>query len=119
MEETTSSRPRHPRPRIIPVMDIRGGVVVRAIAGRREEYKPLVSRLTDSTDPVIVAHALREVAKTDELYVADLDGIASSRASYDLIEAISGLGLRLWVDGGVRHDAVDELLLLGAGAYRV
>src|SRR3954451_24567824 len=44
---------------IIPVLDIQGGIVVRAIGGRRSEYRPLVSRLTDSTEPLAVAHAMR------------------------------------------------------------
>jgi phosphoribosylformimino-5-aminoimidazole carboxamide ribotide isomerase len=91
------------RPRIIPVMDIRGGVVVRAIAGRREEYKPLESRLTGSTGPLTVARALRDLLKTEELYIADLDAIAgSARPNFDLYEELSGEGFRTWIDAGVR-----------------
>lgn len=63
------------RPRIIPVLDVMGGRVVRAVGGRRSEYRPVVSRLTDSTDPVEVARALLELTGSDELYVADLDAI--------------------------------------------
>ncbi len=46
--------------RIIPVIDVMDGVVVRAIGGRRDEYRPLVSQLTVSTDPIAVAKALLE-----------------------------------------------------------
>src|SRR5438132_1291434 len=59
-------------PRIIPVIDVMGGVVVRAVAGRRDQYRPLVSRLTNSTDPRDVAQALRDHTGTRHLYLADL-----------------------------------------------
>ena len=61
--------------RIIPVLDVLGGVVVRAVAGRRSEYRPLVSRLTTSTRPEAVAQALLSATGAKELYVADLDAI--------------------------------------------
>src|SRR3954451_10657844 len=44
----------------LPVIDVRGGIVVRALAGRRSEYRPLVSTLTESADPVTVATAIRD-----------------------------------------------------------
>src|SRR5262249_45743188 len=96
-------RPRLHKPRIIPVMDIRGGVVVRAIAGRREDYKPLVSHLTDSTDPLLVGEALRSVVTTDELYVADLDSIMGAKPSLSLFRRMAKEGFKLWVDVGLRH----------------
>ena len=61
--------------RIIPVIDIMGGIVVRAIGGRRSEYRPIRSRLTDSTEPLAVAGALLKFTGSKELYVADLDAI--------------------------------------------
>jgi len=67
--------------RIIPVIDVMGGVVVRAVAGRRSEYRPLVSRLTQSTDPLVVAEALLQATGAKELYVADLDAILGEATS--------------------------------------
>jgi phosphoribosylformimino-5-aminoimidazole carboxamide ribotide isomerase len=61
--------------RIIPVIDVLGGQVVRAVGGRRSEYRPIRSRLTDSTDPVEVAKVLVAATGADELYFADLNGI--------------------------------------------
>lgn len=61
--------------RIIPVIDVMGGVVVRAVAGRRSKYRPLRSALTDSIDPRVVAEALGNATGAAELYVADLDAI--------------------------------------------
>lgn len=63
------------RPRIIPVIDVMDGRVVRAVGGRRSEYQPVRSALTDSTEPVAVAHAMLQATDADELYAADLDAI--------------------------------------------
>ncbi len=67
--------------RIIPVLDVMGAIVVRAVAGRRSEYRPLVSRLTASTEPFAVARALVEATGAKELYLADLDAIGGEGIS--------------------------------------
>jgi phosphoribosylformimino-5-aminoimidazole carboxamide ribotide isomerase len=104
----------------LPVIDIRGGIVVRALAGRRNEYRPLVSRLTDSTDPLAVATAICDQYGWTEVYVADLDAIAAcdSAASLAMVARFSAAGLRVWLDAGVR-DAVDAELLATAGVDHV
>lgn len=97
-------------PRLVPVLDVRGGVVVRAVAGRREGYRPVVSTLTQSTAPADVAAALRAAAGTNELYVADLDAITGggglSPVVAGLLEAAAG---PVWLDAGFgpRHDVLD------------
>lgn len=101
--------------RVIPVIDVRGGVVVRATAGRREEYKPLTSCVTRSTDPLVAANDLREFMGTDELYVADLDGITHGSRALGLIEVLAADGFRLWVDAGVR-DPAEAQSMSDAGA---
>src|SRR5438270_567379 len=45
--------------RVIPVLDLKGGQVVRGIGGRRAEYRPIISVLTDSAKPLDVARAFR------------------------------------------------------------
>jgi phosphoribosylformimino-5-aminoimidazole carboxamide ribotide isomerase len=75
--------------RIIPVIDVKGGIVVRGIGGRRDEYRPLVSRLTNSTEPVAVATALVERFGATSLYVADLDAITGGPASPALYAALA------------------------------
>lgn len=86
--------------RIIPVLDVMGGQVVRAVGGRRSEYRPLVSKLTDSTDPTTVAHTLVDRAGADILYVADLDAITGSITA--TAPAIGVTGAEVWLDRGVR-----------------
>jgi phosphoribosylformimino-5-aminoimidazole carboxamide ribotide isomerase len=95
---------------IIPVLDIQNGIVVRAVGGRRSDYRPLVSRLTDSTDPLAVAQAIRSRYGFDEFYLADLDAIAGAAPAIATYDQLRAGGLRLWVDAGVR-DATDVELI--------
>jgi phosphoribosylformimino-5-aminoimidazole carboxamide ribotide isomerase len=94
--------------RIIPVIDIRNGAVVRAIAGRRDDYLPLQSPLTtpagQSAEPIPVARGLMALYPFDRLYIADLDAIEGRRDNRDAIRAIGACfpSLELWVDSGVR-----------------
>src|SRR4051794_18789050 len=92
---------------ILPVLDLLGGVVVRAVAGRRSEYRPLVSGLTPSTEPLAVATALRERFGWPDFYVADLDAIGGGEPAFGVFEQLHAAGFRLWLDAGVRdiHDA--------------
>jgi phosphoribosylformimino-5-aminoimidazole carboxamide ribotide isomerase len=88
--------------RLIPVLDVLNGLVVRGVGGRRAEYRPVTSRLTSSTDPVEVARALVDAFRPRELYLADLDAIRGTPPTVEVYRAIVALGVRLWVDAGVR-----------------
>jgi phosphoribosylformimino-5-aminoimidazole carboxamide ribotide isomerase len=61
--------------KLIPVIDVMGGAVVRAVGGQRDEYLPIRSVLTNSTSVPEVASAMRAATGSDTLYVADLDAI--------------------------------------------
>jgi phosphoribosylformimino-5-aminoimidazole carboxamide ribotide isomerase len=89
--------------RIIPVLDIKDGVVVRGIAGRREEYRPIVSQLTSSCRPADIAKVFRDQLGLAEIYLADLDAIAGAPPAWKIYGEIRALGCRLWVDAGVRQ----------------
>lgn len=93
--------------RIIPVIDVMDGIVVRAIGGRRDEYRPLVSQLTDSTNPVEVAKALLDATGAAELYVADLDAIRNPTVDRRLAATLADAfpKIQLWVDPGIRTKA--------------
>ncbi len=86
---------------VLPVLDLLGGVVVRGVAGRRDEYLPLKSRLTTSTAPLDVARALRSEFGFQRLYVADLDAIVHRRPNWDVARQLVESGFRLLVDAGV------------------
>jgi phosphoribosylformimino-5-aminoimidazole carboxamide ribotide isomerase len=89
--------------RIIPVLDLKAGQVVHAIAGRRHEYRPVVSQLTASSRPGQVARAFQEQLGLTECYLADLDAIAGSAPNLPAYAVVQGQGLRLWVDAGIQR----------------
>jgi len=97
--------------RLIPVLDIKGGIAVHAVQGKRELYKPLKSLICSSTNPLEVAKAYKEALKVKELYVADLDAIAGTRLNLKLYTELSELGLRAMIDAGVNNAATARRLM--------
>lgn len=85
--------------RIVPVLDLKGGIVVHARRGRRADYEPLRSPLVDGCEPVPVARALCAVARTSSVYVADLDALAGEPVDVRTLAALSAVA-ELWVDAG-------------------
>jgi phosphoribosylformimino-5-aminoimidazole carboxamide ribotide isomerase len=90
---------------LVPVIDLLGGRVVRGVAGRRDEYRPIQSRLTDSTQPRAIAQALIEHLLPARLYLADLDAIAGAPPAWGIYRELQSLGPVLWIDAGVRSVA--------------
>jgi phosphoribosylformimino-5-aminoimidazole carboxamide ribotide isomerase len=88
--------------RILPVLDVMNGQVVRGVAGRRHEYRPIVSQLAPCADPGIVAEAFREHFGFEEIYVADLDAILGKPPALAVYDDLQRRGFRLWVDAGLR-----------------
>lgn len=89
--------------RILPVLDLMRGQVVRGVGGRRQEYLPLKSQLTESSDPQEVADAIRSHFGLTEFYIADLDAIAGAEPAWSIFAALRDAGFRLWVDAGIRQ----------------
>jgi len=106
---------------ILPVIDLLHGEVVRGIGGRREEYRPIRTCLTDSIRPLDVAMAFRETFGFTELYLADLDAILGAEPAFEQYAALRDRGFHLWLDAGVRQledanrlaDAGIETIVLG------
>jgi phosphoribosylformimino-5-aminoimidazole carboxamide ribotide isomerase len=94
--------PARTRPRLIPVLDVMNGQVVRAAGGVREKYQPIACPFTSSRKPSDVANALLQLAGASELYVADLNPIMGqgtiSRAVRRLLEACR---VPTWLDAGI------------------
>ena len=99
---------------ILPVLDLLDGQVVRGVAGRRAEYRPLRSKLVETAVPLDVARALRNEFRFQNLYVADLDGILHRRPNWDAYRDLIDDGFRLLVDAGIR-DVEDARRLNGLG----
>lgn len=87
---------------LIPVLDLKGGQVVRAVRGHRSDYRPWRSDLARSADPLQVVARLLEIAPFSTLYVADLDAISGAGHHDTEIRALRARfpHLSLWVDAG-------------------
>jgi phosphoribosylformimino-5-aminoimidazole carboxamide ribotide isomerase len=86
--------------RIIPVIDLMGGRVVRGIAGQRERYQPLRSHLTKDARPASLAKALVDAFGFRIGYVADLDAIAGGEPDWVSYQELGDAGLALLIDAG-------------------
>lgn len=108
---------------LIPVIDLMQGQVVRAVRGDRQAYRPIVSPLCGSSDPVTVARILCEHCATQQLYVADLDALLGRPAQATVLRTLLQdlPSLELWLDAGFASaPAADALRLeLGGVASRV
>ena len=103
---------------IIPVLDLLNGVVVRGVGGRRQEYRPVESVLTPSTNPLDVAITFREKLGLTTLYVADLDGIVRRMPNLNVLRELCAAGFEIWIDAGVRQLG-DVTTLLDTGAAKI
>ena len=85
---------------IIPVMDILGGVVVHAVKGEREKYKPIKSILCSSSNPKDIALTFKGLG-FKSLYIADLDAIINEKLNLNMIQMIK----KVWMDVNLIIDA--------------
>ncbi|HLW64866.1 MAG TPA: HisA/HisF-related TIM barrel protein [Gemmataceae bacterium] len=111
---------------ILPVIDLLHGEVVRGVGGRRSEYRPVRSCLTNSSRPLDVAEAFRETFGFTELYLADLDAILGAEPAFEQYATLRNRGFRLWLDAGVQQladanrlaEAGIETIVLGLETLR-
>jgi phosphoribosylformimino-5-aminoimidazole carboxamide ribotide isomerase len=89
--------------RVLPVIDLKGGVAVRGVGGRRAEYRPVAGPLCAVAEPLAVARTFADRLGLRELYLADLDAIAGAPPAQALYERLAAEGFLLWVDAGLRE----------------
>jgi phosphoribosylformimino-5-aminoimidazole carboxamide ribotide isomerase len=89
--------------KIIPVIDLKAGLVVHARRGDRDSYQPIVSPLCRGSRPVDVVAGMLDVHPFDTLYIADLGAIQGHGAHVAEIAALAAAfpRLHLWVDSGL------------------
>ncbi len=99
--------------RIIPVIDLMGGEVVRALMGDRASYRPLESLLSPTSDPVDVVRGLVAVYPFPTLYAADLDAIQGTGDNFRSLRRIRAEfpELHMWIDNGAADAAALEALI--------
>ncbi len=98
---------------LIPVIDLMGGQVVRGVKGQRQTYRPIVSKLCDSSDPATVARILVDHCNARQLYIADLDALTGGAAQRETLCAVLHAlpKLELWLDAGFADAAAAHALL--------
>jgi phosphoribosylformimino-5-aminoimidazole carboxamide ribotide isomerase len=87
---------------IIPVIDILNGRAVHAYRGRRDDYRPLQSRLCPGPDPLELVRGFLELYPFPVVYLADLDAITGSGGNDYLLRQLPRRfpGLEFWIDRG-------------------
>jgi phosphoribosylformimino-5-aminoimidazole carboxamide ribotide isomerase len=87
---------------IIPVVDLLGGQVVHARRGERDSYRPIVTPLSRTCDPVDVVGGLLSLYPFPALYAADLDAILRRGDNLSTLSRLRAAfpALRLWIDNG-------------------
>lgn len=100
--------------KLIPVIDIMHGQVVRGIAGERDKYRANQSQLVSGSDPVETVVSFIEKFSADSLYIADLDALTGSGRSDDSIRNITSLGIETTVDAATTASTdVQQMLKIG------
>ncbi len=86
---------------LVPVLDLLRGRAVRAVAGRREHYRPLEPQ----SDPVELARNFAHRWQLRHLYLADLDAIGTGKRCWTLFRELHQIIPQLWLDLGIRYRA--------------
>ena len=112
--------------KIIPVIDLKDGVVVHARQGNRKHYQPINSDLCKSSDIFQVIEAFFGVYEFDAFYIADLNAITHQGNHNHLINNVLARfpQITFWIDKGYqKYDRGAQLQentlpVLGSESYR-
>lgn len=86
---------------VIPVFDIKGGLLVHAVGGMRQNYQPLSTPLLPEPDPRKACARLVNLG-FNKFYIADLDAIVGTGNNYDLIkDLVEEYQIKVWLDAGL------------------
>ena len=88
---------------IIPVIDLKGGIVVHARRGDRDNYRALLTPFATCPEPLAVVDGLLGFRDFTHLYIADLDAIAGRPAHRAVVHDIARRypHLTVWLDAGL------------------
>ncbi len=89
--------------KILPVLDLMKGIVVRGVAGRRESYRAVQSKLTETPEPLRVAEAFQQQLGLSEFYIADLDAITAGQPQLEILRQLARAFPGCWLDCGIRN----------------
>jgi len=88
---------------VIPVIDLKGGEVVRARGGARDLYVPIATPLAPTSRPVDVVAGFLALHPFQTIYVADLDAIEGNGGHARCLAELETRfpNVNFWVDNGV------------------
>ena len=89
---------------VIPVIDLKGGKVVRARHGLRDSYAPIETKLARTSAPHDIVAGLLTIHPFRTFYAADLDAIEGRGGHAQMLDALIAAfpAISFWVDAGVR-----------------
>ena len=87
---------------VIPVIDLKDGLVVLAKQGKRQTYRPLATPLCPKPDILAVTGAYLSVFPFKTFYIADLNAIENNGNNHAAITRMleTHTDIRLWIDAG-------------------
>jgi phosphoribosylformimino-5-aminoimidazole carboxamide ribotide isomerase len=103
--------------RLIPVIDLKDSVVVHAQRGQRDNYLPINSPLSPSSNIYDVIEAFLQLADFGIIYIADLNAITQQGDNQALIHAVLRRYpmITFWLDAGYQSP---NLAFAGVSNYR-
>ena len=111
------------RVKIIPVIDLKQGCVVRGVGGMRDQYQPIRSCLCRTAAPFDVARGFIQAFGLRDQYIADLDAIAGKPIDDRSLSEVVRAGGRLLLDAGIdtleRAHQVADWQHAGSPLFRV
>lgn len=97
---------------IIPVIDLKDGVVVHAMHGNRAQYQPihLHSRLTQTSDIQSVVAGFLNLYPFKKFYLADINAICGKGHHQALIDNLvrTNPNIDFWLDNGSQLSTIDS-----------
>ena len=89
---------------LIPAIDVLNNIVVKAFSGERKKYKPIKSKLINSSNLENIINSLLKEYKFKIIYIADLNAIMGNKNNFNIIKRVSKKfpQIDFWVDYGVR-----------------
>ena len=91
--------------KLIPVIDLKDGIVVHAKYGQRDNYQPIQSVLSEQPDIYSVLNGFLRLHAFDTLYIADLNAITQNGDNSTLIRQVLNdfPTIMFWIDAGKIH----------------
>ena len=98
---------------IIPVIDLKDGLVVAARPGKRQTYRPLATPLCPEPDILAVSRAYLSLFPFRTFYIADLNAIENNGDNHTLIMRLLEThgDISLWIDAGLEPFMYENSML--------